>query len=411
MPFLDWFSWPATTLLDLASGFPGFQSLPPISQTFFVLYLLGFSLSFIGAAGSRTIFHLTALCLVLLAVGYALTSTHSWIVFYVCWELVGLIGWGLARLSSEDVRAESEGPFNLVWALASGLMLYAIFLSLEPGASLHSISAPVDAGRLGIFEGAIVMACVMRALGLCRATWRVSDQERGGFHYGLGTVGSCVLPLAAIFPATRLLSLRVDHPQTTLLLELALVLVLLVAISTIAETDPSRLRSMALFGACSASVIGIWAIGDSWIVPAVYGLAIVVDSFASSSLRLASVDQREANPQREPDWLTPDRLTAFLGGLALAGAPPFLSFIVRLQIILDTSQILSIGWLLVLIASLVLFSVAALRQFAIRRGSWQLRPAAWTLTTVGCALALALSVLIATEPLVASSWLGQFGAG
>ena len=218
-----------------------------------------------------------------------------------------------------------------------------------------------------------------------------------------------MLPLAAIFPATRLLSLRVDHPQTTLLLELALVLVLLVAISTIAETDPSRLRSMALFGACSASVIGIWAIGDSWIVPAVYGLAIVVDSFASSSLRLASVDQREANPQREPGWLTPDRLTAFLGGLALAGAPPFLSFIVRLQIILDTSQILSIGWLLVLIASLVLFSVAALRQFAIRRGSWQLRPVAWTLTTVGCALALALSVLIATEPLVASSWLDSLG--
>lgn len=411
MPFVDWFSSPATLLLDLASGFPAFQSLPPISQTFFVLYLLGFSLSFIGAAGSRTIFHLTALCLVLLAVGYALTSTHSWIVFYVCWELVGFIGWGLARLSSEDVRAESEGPFNLVWALSSGVMLYAIFLALEPGASVHSISAPVDAGNLAIFEGAVVMACVLRALGLCRATWRVGDREKGGFHYGLGTVGSCVLPLAAIFPAARLLSLRVDDPQTTLLLELALVLMIGIAVSTIAETDPSRLRSMALFGACSASVIGIWAIGESWILPAVYGLAVVVDSFASSSLRLANVGQQDAYNGREAGWLTPDRLTAFLGGLALAGAPPFLSFLARLQIILDTAQALSIGWLAVLIVSLVLFSVAALRQFTIRRIGWRLSPASWTMTTVGCVIALALSVLLATEPLVASNWLGQLRAG
>lgn len=411
MPFVDWFTWPATLLLDLASGFPAFQSLPPISQTFFVLYLLGFALSFIGTAGSRTVFHLTALCLVLLAVGYALTSTHSWVVFYVCWELVGFIGWGLARLSSEDVRTESEGPFNLLWALSSGIMLYAIFLSLEPGASVHSISAPVDAGNLAIFEGAVVMACVLRALGLCRATWRVGDREKGGFHYGLGTVGSCVLPLAAIFPAARLLSLRVDAAQTTLLLELALVLMIGVAISTVAESDPSRLRSMALFGACSASVIGIWAIGNSWIVPAVYGLAVVVDSFANSSLRLGSTSRQGANTSSDAGWLTPDRLTAFLGGLALAGAPPFLSFLVRLQIIVDASQALSIAWLAVLIVSLVLFSAAALRQFSIRRIGWRLSPASWTLTTVGCVIALVLSVLLATEPLVASTWLGQLRAG
>ncbi len=411
MPFVDWFTWPATLLLDLASGFPAFQSLPPISQTFFVLYLLGFALSFIGTAGGRTIFHLTALCLVLLAVAYALTSTHSWVVFYVCWELAGFIGWGLARLSSEDVRSESEGPFNLLWALSSGLMLYAIFLSLEPGASVHSISAPVDVGTFAIFEGAVVLACVLRALGLCRATWRVGDREQGGFHYGLGTVGSCVLPLAAIFPAARLLSLRVDRPQTTLLLELALVLMIGVAVATIAETDPSRLRSLALFGACAASVIGIWAIGDSWIVPAVYGLAVVVDSFASSSLRLANVGRQRAGTQHESGWLTPDRLTAFLGGLALAGAPPFLSFLVRLQIIVDAAQALSVAWLAVLIVSLVLFSTAALRQSSVRRTGWRLSPTSWTLTTVGCVIALTLSVLLATEPLVASTWLGQLRAG
>jgi formate hydrogenlyase subunit 3/multisubunit Na+/H+ antiporter MnhD subunit len=137
----------------------------------------------------------------------------------------------------------------------------------------------------------------------------------------------------------------------------------------------------------------------------------VVDSFASSSLRLANVGQQDAYNGREAGWLTPDRLTAFLGGLALAGAPPFLSFLARLQIILDTAQALSIGWLAVLIVSLVLFSVAALRQFTIRRIGWRLSPASWTMTTVGCVIALALSVLLATEPLVASNWLGQLRAG
>ncbi len=292
--------------------------------------------------GVSTLFHVVLLVFLAAMVGFCLSG--DLFNMFVFFELMGAAAFVLAGFMIEK-RAPLEGSFNFAVTNSIGGILALLGISLLYGRTgalnLAQIGVALDRGQL---DGLVVVAFALIVCGFLVKAAIVPFHFWLADAYAVAPTPVCILFAGAMSELGLLGIARVywtmfhgvlgphDAALRGVLVAVGLLTGLVGAVMALAQRHLKRLLAFA-----TISYIGLFTIGLAMLTPA--GLAgsaayVVGDGFVKASLfvavgiaqyRLAGVEEAQLQGHGQRLWF-PAAIFA-LGGLAIAGLPPFGPFL------------------------------------------------------------------------------------